>query len=374
MLIFKMVIEVMIVRNKEYEVWKRKVKLKGQEKRIPVCGQFELTARCTLDCKMCYVHNQDSNACKDRELTTQQWKRIFDEAFDLGMMFATVTGGECLLRDDFKELYLHLWNKRVIITVFTNGTLLNDEHIDFFKKYQPDTVRITLYGSSEAGYQAVTGHRGFERVTNNIEKLRSAGINVEVGVTPSKYSVNDYVETIKYIYDSGFDFKLSEMILSPKRDEPERDDHYLSIDEIVDLSVRRTKLFAEPTPREDIPPSGGPLKEPPRYGMPCNGGTGSFNVTWDGMMYPCANAMIGGVSLLEMCCAEAWKKIRITADQVVQGVECIDCPYDSVCPKCPTYRLLDLQSGHCNPAVCEMTRRLVAAGVKKLEEPQESCE
>ena len=73
---------------------------------------------------------------KSRELTTEQWKRIFDEAYDAGMMFATLTGGECLLREDFRELYLHLWNKRVMVTVLTNGYLINDDYVAFFEKYQ----------------------------------------------------------------------------------------------------------------------------------------------------------------------------------------------------------------------------------------------
>ena len=89
-------------------------------------------------------------------------------------------------------------------------------------------------------------------------------------------------------------------------------------------------------------------------------------------MYPCANIMVGdGASLLEMSFADAWVKTKAAADSVVRGMECVDCAYDKECPKCPTLRLKDLESGHCNPEVCEMTRRLVAAGVKKLKQSEE---
>ena len=85
-------------------------------------------------------------------------------------------------------------------------------------------------------------------------------------------------------------------------------------------------------------------------------------------MYPCYNAMVGeGPSLLEMSYAEAWKKTVEAASQVVHGAECVGCPYDKTCPKCPAFRLKDLYSGHCNPDICELTRKLVAAGVKKLK-------
>ena len=91
-------------------------------------------------------------------------------------------------------------------------------------------------------------------------------------------------------------------------------------------------------------------------------------------MYPCTNAMLGGASLLEMSYAEAWEKTKQAADEAVRAVECEGCPYDKVCFKCPALRWLDLKSGHCNPVACELTRKLVEAGVEKLDQPTESCD
>lgn len=357
--------------NNQFELWKKKMKLAGKEKRIPVCGQFELTPRCNFDCKMCYIHNQDSNSMKSRELTTQQWKRIFDEAYDAGMMFATLTGGECLLRDDFKELYLHLWNKRVNITVLTNGYLIDDAYVAFFSEYKPDRIRISLYGSNEDGYRRVTGHTGFARVTENLKKLKDSGLKPQVTVTPSKPGMDDYADTIKFVSQHGFNLKLSEMVLLGKRDDPDNVEHFLSLDDIINLSVQRTQLLASLTPTDVTPEPCGKCKEAP-CGLTCNAGNGLVYVTWEGKVYPCASAMIGeGYSLLEMSFAEAWEKNKAVADAAVLGMECVDCPYDAVCPKCPGMRLKDFESGHCNPEVCEMTRRLVAAGVKKLKQSEE---
>ncbi len=362
------------MQGKQYEAWKRDLQTKGMKNRVPVCSQFELTPRCNFDCKMCYVHNQNSNSLKERELSTEQWKRIFDEAYDAGMMFATLTGGECLLREDFRELYLHLWNKRVIVKVFTNGYLLNDDYVDFFKEYQPEYIQITLYGSSEAGYRNVTGHSGFEKVLSNLKKLKAAGINLEITATPNKYGKDDYIDTLRVARENGFNPSFAEMVLSSKRDDPSSVDHFLSLDEMVDLSVKRMELFEELCPIAETPEPCGTCTEAPR-GLTCNAGNGLAYVIWDGTMYPCANAMVGGgASLLEMSYAEAWEKTKAAADEVVQGVECVGCAYEKVCPKCPASRLKDLSSGHCNPAVCEMTRRLVAAGVKKLDQPAENHE
>ena len=90
-------------------------------------------------------------------------------------------------------------------------------------------------------------------------------------------------------------------------------------------------------------------------------------------MHPCTLLPIGKASVLEMSYAEAWEKTKEAAGEILLGRECVGCPYDSLCPKCPAMRLTGLYTGHCNPAVCELTRRLVAAGVKKLDTPAENA-
>jgi len=89
----------------------------------------------------------------------------------------------------------------------------------------------------------------------------------------------------------------------------------------------------------------------------------------------CIALPVSKASVLEMSYAEAWVKTKEAAGEILLGRECVGCPYDNLCPKCPAMRLTDLKNGHCNPAVCELTRKLVAAGVKKLDAPVEnSCD
>ncbi len=350
-----------------YAKWKESFIRKAMGKRLPICGQFELTPRCNLDCKMCYIHNQDSNACKNRELSTQQWKDIFDQAYDNGLLFATLTGGECLIRPDFRELYLHLYNKRVLISVLTNGTTINRDYVEFFAAHKPEFIRISLYGSSEEAYERVTGHKGFAKTVQAIRMLQDAGIKVQVTVTPSSYMGDDYIEIVKFARENGFELVFSEMILVPNRDNPEKADHYLTEDQIVEFSVRRQELYRSVVPAEQVPEPFGPMDQEPGRGLTCSAGNALACVTWEGVMHPCINAMIGGTSLLEKTYAEAWEQVKAEADSVVQGVECKGCAYEKLCPKCPAMRLTSLHSGRCNTAVCAIAKRLAAAGVYKTD-------
>lgn len=353
------------MQSKAYAQWKKELLMSAKKKRIPVMAQFELTACCNLDCKMCYIHNSYSNSMRARELSTEIWMRIFDEAYDMGLMFATLTGGECLLRHDFKELYLHLWRKRVRVTIFTNGTLINDEYVDFFRKYPPEKIRISLYGSNEEAYRRVTGHEGFQKAISAYHKLSEAKIPVGVAVTPSSYMKNDYMNIRRFCLESGIQCPPANFYLTKNRVNPDKNDYNLSKDEIISLAIEEALLNGVLTPAYNLPDPCGSCTESP-VGLPCNAGYCGAHISWEGKMYPCASIPEGKASLLEMSYADAWKETNAWVSKVLLGMECVGCPYDTVCPKCPVMRLTSLHSGHCNPEMCELTKQMVAAGVKKL--------
>lgn len=356
------------MRNREYQQIKNELIKLAKEQKKPILGHFELTARCNLDCRMCYVHNKINAEYLHKELSTDQWKRIFDEAYENEMLYATLSGGECLLRKDFKELYLHLWNKHIFVTILTNGILLNDDYVEFFEKYPPDMIQVSLYGSDDNGYLAVTGHKGFEKVIAAISALKATGIDIRVAVNPSAYMKDDYIDILRLCTEKRFHTENADIYLLSNRDDPSKDDYFLTEEEILSLSVQRAELCNSLVPNNNTPNPCGLMNSQPPKGMPCKAGNCFASITWDGRMYPCYNAMIGeGPSLLEMSYAEAWEKTVQVASEVVLGAECVGCPYDKTCPKCPTVRLKDMHSGHCNPSICELTRKLVAAGVKKLE-------
>ena len=355
------------MRSRAYEQMRKRLVNAAKAKRIPILGHFELTARCNLDCKMCYVHTQNNELALKNELSTEQWIRIFDEAYEAGMLYATLSGGECLIRKDFRELYLHLWNKQVMITVMTNGTLLNEEYVQFFKTYKPEMVQISIYGSNEEGYINLAGHKGFEKAVTAAKKLMEADIDVRMVVTPNKYMLDDYLNILKTCKELGLPLSAGDILLSPNRDDPTKDDYFLTQEETLLLMKQRAEFMGKKPVPAEAPAPCGPMDQAPGKGLSCNAGNCLFTILWNGRMHPCTNAIVGeGASVLEMSIAEAWEKTKAAADGIAQAVECIGCAYEKICSKCPQYMLKDMHSGHCNPNMCEMSRNLVAAGIKKL--------
>lgn len=185
---------------RRYQAVHRYLDRKAREKGVPLTGIFELTPLCNLDCKMCYVHLDREQMGAAKLLAPQQWQQIMEQAVKAGMLYARLTGGECLTYPGFRELYLYLRQQGVETGILTNGVLLDKEMVAFLTENKPAMVQITLYGASEEGYERVTGHRCFQAVLNHILALREVGIPLSVVTTPNAY-MTDGVEIVRLLHE-----------------------------------------------------------------------------------------------------------------------------------------------------------------------------
>jgi len=119
---------------------------------------IELTERCNNACLHCYINRaaQDAQAAR-RELTSEAWKGILQQAADLGALSVRFTGGEPLLRPDFAELYVYARRLGIKVVLFTNGRLITPELADLLARVPPlKKVEVSAYGMCAESYDAVT--------------------------------------------------------------------------------------------------------------------------------------------------------------------------------------------------------------------------
>jgi MoaA/NifB/PqqE/SkfB family radical SAM enzyme len=145
---------------------------------------------------MCYIcGSEDHTELKKRELTAEQWIKLGRQARDAGCLFLTLTGGEIFIRKDFWQIYEALSNMGFLITLFTNGSLLNDDMISRLSKHPPIEISISLYGSSSETYGNINGHpEAYEKVKENIHKLVNAGVNIHLKTPIIKYTSSEYIQ------------------------------------------------------------------------------------------------------------------------------------------------------------------------------------
>ncbi|HHE31062.1 MAG TPA: radical SAM protein [Chlorobaculum parvum] len=140
---------------------------------------IELTERCNNDCLHCCINQPaDSTTAKSREMDTVFVKSILDQAAKLGALSVRFTGGEPLLRDDFRELYLHSRRLGMKVLLFTNARLLDTGLADLFARIPPlEQIQITLYGITKESCSAVTRDPlAYKETMRGIELLRERNI------------------------------------------------------------------------------------------------------------------------------------------------------------------------------------------------------
>lgn len=103
---------------------------KANQSRVPITTNFELTPTCTLNCDMCFIRTERSVVERHGGLSPlQQWLDWAEQLQDMGTLFILLTGGEPMLYPHFKELYTRLREMGFILTLNTNGTLIDNEMV-----------------------------------------------------------------------------------------------------------------------------------------------------------------------------------------------------------------------------------------------------
>ena len=341
-----------------------------REKGIPLSGLFELTPLCNLSCKMCYVHLQPEQMKGKSLLTGQQWKGLISDAVAAGMMYATLTGGECMTHPDFEEIYLHLQSLGIMTAVLTNGILLTEERIRFFKEHPVSLIQVSLYGASDDDYEQVCGVRCFDRVVNNIRKAQEYGLPISIAITPNRFIPDKGEKLVRLAASLTIPYNINSCLFSPRPD-TERQDELIDLDndDYIRLYSLRTELAGNPVhesePCEFVPPDQFGKE---CFGLLCGAGMNCFTIAWDGSMMPCSSLHHVRAATLKIGFMPAWKKIHEAAVHYPIPAECVACKYNDVCPSCVAVHAQDAPPGHASPRQCQRAMKLLQSGLVTMKE------
>ncbi len=319
---------------------------KGRKLGIPVAGNFELTARCNFNCPMCYVHMtpEQLKASGREELTAEQWLDIARAAKEKGMLFALLTGGEPMVRKDFFEIYDGMREMGLLISINSNGSMLQDEILERFLQTPPFRFNISLYGGSNETYRRMCGIPAYDRVKENIRKLRQAGVEVSVNLSITPYNKDDLERIYRDAVELDVNVRASSYMYPSVRVNGEQYGcgNRLSCSESAKYAVQWDLLRfteedfaarAENMAKLTFDTSEGcPMEE--GEGVRCRAGSTSFWLTWDGKMLPCGMMTTPAVYPLEIGFDAAWEQIRTETAKIRTPAKCTSCGYKDICGAC----------------------------------------
>lgn len=320
---------------------------------IPLNGSLELTPLCNLNCEMCYVRlSREEMERQGRLRTVEEWLDMGRQMQKAGVLFLLLTGGEPLLYPDFKKLYLGLREMGMILTVNTNGTMIDEEWADFFAQYKPRRINITLYGPDAETYAALCRSAdGYERTVRAVKLLTERGVDVRLGASAARSNAGKIGAIIERGEELGVPVRTETYMMPGERERQQPYDRQSRLDPVSAARVRIAALKQEMGPEifaryvvetammvEAFQPSDEPRR------MSCYAGNCSFTVNWQGNMRPCVVLAQPSVNVFDVGFAEAWQQIRSACAAVRLNVKCSACRLRPMCRTCAASALLETGS------------------------------
>ena len=255
-----------------------------------------VTNRCNLDCNYCFFKRENQDQSLTPELVLERVKHFKNIVF---------TGGEPLLNFNWiKEFILLAQEKNIHFNkfmLFTNGTLLNQNKLDFLKKFDVD-INISLDGPRfvhDANRVFPDGSGSFDKVMRAVKLLQAEHYPFRITLVLSHKSINNLLNILLFLDKLAPENILISPLMESKNRfvSPLTSEEILSADNQIweyqqlyfhkkvktllsslslvpflafekkDIINRRVKIF------------------------PCSSGLESFTITTGGVVVPCPNAV-----------------------------------------------------------------------------------
>lgn len=153
---------------------------------------------CNQKCIHCYAAGQKQS--EEKELSTEDWKKILSTLRKVGITQVTFTGGEPTMREDLFELISEA--KWFISRLNTNGIKLTKEYCEGLRKAELDSVQITFYSYDREIHNKLVGAPHYDDTVAGIENALETGLNLSIN-TPLCTLNKDYVKTLEFLHDKG---------------------------------------------------------------------------------------------------------------------------------------------------------------------------
>jgi radical SAM additional 4Fe4S-binding domain len=303
----------------------------------PLSGMLEVTGRCNARCPYCYVLQEHP----EKELTTREVFLAIDKLVDAGMLYLGITGGEPFIRNDILDILSYVINKNIFdLTIFTNGTLLTEDHIRFLidhKRYIFN-LRISVFSHIADVHDEYTGVKnGLAAIISNARKLLAGNVNVTAIVNVLDFNKDSFEDTRLYFSamglhtDFGFNKIASPSTYASLAKPYISKEFYKNIFSTMgpDASSKFVKILVDKLADK---------KRPPNF---CPGLYNDISIDYRGNITPCLtfrNMVIGSIfdkrGLLDIIrSSEDLRKLRsMTIDDIA---ECKECEFNSFCKVCP---------------------------------------
>lgn len=301
---------------------------------VPFSTAFELTPFCNFKCVMCYIRlDKDQAEKQGGMLNANQWLEIAEQLRSMGTLKIMLTGGEVFVHPEFWEIYSKLNQMGFLISILSNGSLIDEEAMEKFRIYgMPHMMQITLYGASNETYSRVCGDAtGFTRVSKAIDLLKAANVPLTLTSTIVKENADDLQALHEFARSKGLPLRHTTSVVKSSRGAVN--------------SVEKSRIgiadFSHEYTLKDLELSKNRIPDFP-FSM-CASYRKSLVVTWNGKLQLCSFLSSHSVDYSGDIESD-FKNLHKLLAQIKNPVDCFDCEWKEFCQRCPA--VLCAESGH----------------------------
>jgi radical SAM protein with 4Fe4S-binding SPASM domain len=335
-----------IMETQKYADFSLSIHNRTVKQRIPVNGTIEVTQRCPLNCVHCYNNRPAyDRAVQQEELTYEEHCRILDEIAEAGCLWLLFTGGEIFLRKDFLDIYRYAKHKGLLVTLFTNGVLIDEKIADALAECPPFSIEITLYGRTRETHERITRVPGsYDRLLHGIKLLRDRGLPLKLKTMAITLNRHEIWEMKRFVeQELGLEFRFDATINSRIDGSHRPLNVRLAPKEIVRLDLQEPRRVQEWLKFHCR--FGGTL-HPPQGEVElyhCGGGVTGFAVNPAGVLRLCVLSPNSVFDLRQGRFEDGWAHALFETryQKTARRTKCTSCSIKSMCGMCPANGALE---------------------------------
>ncbi len=309
----------------------------------PVAVMCNLTYRCPLSCKHCFVEDPEPGG---EELSLSEYASLFDQLVAMGTFFLTFSGGEPLARADFLDILAAARERHFAVRIFTGGSLIDERLAAELASLHPSGVEISLHAATPELHDDFVGREGtWEKAVAAARRLRELGTSVVLKMNLMNFNYTEMKETYELSRSLGGGFRYSPYVSVTNKggtapaqlrmtDEQLRDYFRTLKDWVVAFSRDGDACD------EEI----GPPVRFNKRALSCLAGANNCSIDPYGTVWPCVSLPYDLGNIREKPFAEIWRgeeaeRVRALSDAIAE--ECANCELDRYCFRCPAFSMVE---------------------------------
>lgn len=159
-----------------------------------------ITTRCNLRCSYCSHFTSKGDVNKD--LPKEEWLMFLKELNENAVLNVCLSGGESLIREDFKDIVDGVVKNRMRFSILSNGTLITDDILEFLKSTKRcSSIQVSIDGPGPDINDISRGKGTFEKALRGLRLLLKHKLPATVRVTIHKFNYKHLDEVARLLLE-----------------------------------------------------------------------------------------------------------------------------------------------------------------------------